>query len=131
MTKEIKPDQLSNKSKKEQVENMFDDIAPKYDFLNRFLSLGIDKGWRKKAIKAIAKGNPTYILDVATGTADLAIEAMKRTHAQSIIGLDLSEQMLAVGDKKIKELGLENKIKLVKGDSENYPLKPINSMPLQ
>jgi len=123
MTKEIKPDQLSTKSKKEQVENMFDDIAPKYDFLNRFLSLGIDKGWRKKAIKAIAKGNPTHILDVATGTADLAIEAIKRTHAQSIIGLDLSEQMLAVGDKKIKELGLENKIKLVKGDSENLPFE--------
>jgi demethylmenaquinone methyltransferase/2-methoxy-6-polyprenyl-1,4-benzoquinol methylase len=124
MSKEIKPDQLSARSKKEQVEDMFDDIAPKYDFLNRFLSLGIDKGWRKKAIQAIAKGNPKQILDVATGTADLAIEAMKRIQPDAIIGLDLSEQMLAVGSQKIKQLGLENKIQMVKGDSENLPFEP-------
>ena len=82
---------------------MFDDISGKYDFLNRFLSLGIDKGWRKKAIQAIAKGHPKQILDVATGTADLAIEAMKRIQPDAVIGLDLSEQMLSVGIQKIKQ----------------------------
>ena len=73
----IKPDQSSEASKKQQVEAMFDSIAEKYDFLNRFLSMGIDKGWRKKAINELKENKPKYILDVATGTGDLALEAMR------------------------------------------------------
>jgi demethylmenaquinone methyltransferase/2-methoxy-6-polyprenyl-1,4-benzoquinol methylase len=119
--KEIKPDQSSSSSKKEQVEAMFDSIAPKYDFLNRFLSLGIDKGWRTKAMKALKPYQPKLILDVATGTGDLALEAVKVLNPDEIIGLDLSEQMLQVGRVKIKDAGLGSKISMVKGDSENLP----------
>jgi demethylmenaquinone methyltransferase/2-methoxy-6-polyprenyl-1,4-benzoquinol methylase len=82
----IKPDQSSEASKKQQVEAMFDSIAEKYDFLNRFLSMGIDKGWRKKAINELKSNQPKYILDVATGTGDLALEAM-RLNPDKIIGL--------------------------------------------
>ena len=111
--KEIKPDQSSSSSKKEQVEAMFDSIAPKYDFLNRFLSLGIDKGWRTKAMKALKPYQPKLILDVATGTGDLALEAVKVLNPDEIIGLDLSEQMLQVGRVKIKDAGLGSKISMV------------------
>jgi demethylmenaquinone methyltransferase/2-methoxy-6-polyprenyl-1,4-benzoquinol methylase len=100
---------------------MFDSIAPKYDFLNRFLSLGIDKGWRTKAMKALKSYQPKLILDVATGTGDLALEAVKVLNPDEIIGLDLSEQMLQVGRVKIKDAGLGSKISMVKGDSENLP----------
>jgi demethylmenaquinone methyltransferase/2-methoxy-6-polyprenyl-1,4-benzoquinol methylase len=100
---------------------MFDSIAPKYDFLNRFLSLGIDKGWRTKAMKALKPYQPKLILDVATGTGDLALEAVKVLNPDEIIGLDLSEQMLQVGRVKINDAGLGSKISMVKGDSENLP----------
>lgn len=104
-------------SKKEQVEIMFDAIAPKYDFLNRILSLGIDISWRKRVIKIIKRANAKFILDIATGTGDLAI-AMAKTEAVKIIGLDLSEQMLNIGKQKIINQHLESKIELIKGDSE-------------
>ena len=111
------PDAGSNLNKKEQVADMFNSIAGKYDFLNHFLSMGIDKGWRRKAIKEIASVKPQTILDIATGTGDLAIAASK-INPQEIVGVDISEGMLEVGRKKIKSLNLENIITLQKGDSE-------------
>jgi len=102
--KVVKPDYSSSKSKKEQVEEMFDNVASNYDFLNRFLSLRIDVIWRKKAIKYLQKSEPKLILDVATGTADLAIEMNKQLNPNKIIGIDLSEQMLDVGRKKLSKL---------------------------
>jgi len=117
---EIKPDNNSSASKKQQVEQMFNDIAHKYDFLNRFLSLGIDRGWRKAAIKSIAEINPKIILDVATGTADLAIAALK-LKPEHITGIDISAQMLAEGQVKIDKKGFNKQIQLMKGDSEALP----------
>jgi len=104
-------------SKKEQVQQMFDNIAHRYDFLNRFLSLGIDKGWRKKAIKMLAEHKPKRILDVATGTADFALATLK-LNPEEVIGVDISEGMLEIGRKKIKEKGITN-IRLDAGDSED------------
>ena len=113
----IKPYINSTKGKKEQVAEMFDNIAPKYDFLNHFLSFGIDKVWRRKAIRLLMKYAPSTILDVATGTGDFAVESLK-TGAQKITGIDISEEMLAVGRKKIEVLGVRHRIILQKGDSE-------------
>ncbi len=105
-------------SKKEQVADMFDNIAHKYDFLNHFLSLGIDHLWRKKTIKQIKDIQPKKILDVATGTGDLALAAMSLKPEQ-IIGVDISKEMLEHGKQKIKKKGLEKTIQLELGDSEN------------
>lgn len=113
----IKPYSDSAKGKKEQVAEMFDNIAPRYDFLNHFLSFGIDKVWRRRAIRLLIKHSPSDILDVATGTGDFAIESLK-TGAQKITGVDISEEMLAVGRAKIEKLGLGHRIILQKGDSE-------------
>ena len=115
----IVPDQESNLSKKEQVAVMFDQIAPKYDFFNRFLSAGIDLSWRKKALSIVKKDNPKVMLDVATGTADVAIMAAKMVSPEKIIGIDISAGMLDVGKKKIQQEGLENVIELQLGDSES------------
>ena len=114
---EIKPYSNSTKGKKDQVAEMFDNIAPRYDFLNHFLSFGIDKVWRRKAIRLLVKHSPSIILDVATGTGDFAIESLK-TGAQKVIGVDISEEMLVVGRAKIKALGVDHRIILQKGDSE-------------
>ena len=113
----IKPIQSSDKSKKEQVEEMFDNISKRYDFLNHFLSLGIDKGWRKKAIAQLKPLQPKRILDVATGTGDLALEALS-LNPTAAVGVDLSEGMLSMGRVKIQKAGQSDKIELVKGDSE-------------
>lgn len=118
----IKPNQSSDTGKKEQVEQMFDSIAPKYDFLNHFLSMGIDKGWRKKAIASIATIQPKVILDVATGTADLAIAAIK-LNPEKIIGIDISQQMLNMGIDKVKQMNKQHLISLTKGDSEQLPFE--------
>lgn len=99
---------------------MFDHISPRYDFLNHFLSMGIDIRWRKKAISKLKKYQPKTILDVATGTGDFAIEAMT-LQPESITGIDLSEGMLQKGRKKIADKKLENTIQLLKGDSEALP----------
>lgn len=107
-------------SKKEQVAKMFDNISHKYDFLNHFLSLGIDKGWRKKAINILKPLQPKQMLDVATGTGDFAIEALKLNPAK-ITGIDISAGMLEMGQKKIVSRGLSHKIELLLGDSENLP----------
>lgn len=97
---------------------MFDAIAPRYDFMNRFLSAGIDITWRKKAIKLFREDAPNVLLDMATGTGDMAIMAAKKLNPQKIVGIDLSEGMLARGRKKIEKLGLEGQIELLQGDSE-------------
>ena len=113
-------------SKKTQVSEMFDNIAKRYDFLNHFLSLGIDKWWRKKMIDELVVGKPRVILDVATGTADVAIAITKRMEVEKITGVDISPEMLAYGRKKIGALGLEGVIELEDGDSENLPYKDNN-----
>ena len=102
---------------------MFDHISPKYDLLNRLLSFGIDISWRKKAIREVMKGQPSSILDMATGTADLAIAAGKENRAKEIVGIDLSEGMLQFGRVKVQKEGLSTIIRLEQGDSENihYP----------
>lgn len=119
----IVPFDQSEKGKKQQVEAMFDQIACRYDLLNRFLSVGIDKGWRKKGIRQLKDLNPKLVLDVATGTADVAIMTQKYLQPDKIIGIDISEQMLAVGRTKVAKLGLNDRIELRKGDSEaiNFP----------
>ena len=114
----IVPFKDSTDSKKKQVEKMFDNIAFRYDFLNHFLSAGIDVGWRKKTIKQLRSLNPKSILDVATGTGDMAILANKLLTAEKITGIDISEGMLEIGKKKIEKLGLQHRIELLKGDSE-------------
>jgi demethylmenaquinone methyltransferase/2-methoxy-6-polyprenyl-1,4-benzoquinol methylase len=115
---EVKPYKEKEGTKKEQVASMFNNISKKYDFLNHFLSLGIDIVWRKNAIKILKEHSPKRILDVATGTADFAIEAM-RLKPEEIIGVDISEGMLSIGRKKLKRKGLEDTITLHYGDSEN------------
>ena len=114
----IVPFKDSTESKKKQVEKMFDKIAFRYDFLNHFLSAGIDVGWRKKAIKQLRTLNPKSILDVATGTGDMAILASKLLTSEKIIGIDISDGMLEIGKKKIEKLGLQQRIELLNGDSE-------------
>lgn len=108
----------TSESKKEEIREMFNNIAPTYDLLNHTLSANIDKIWRRKAIAALREIKPLHILDVATGTADLAIEAAK-LGPEKIIGVDISEEMLKVGVEKIKKRGLSDLIELQVGDSEN------------
>jgi demethylmenaquinone methyltransferase/2-methoxy-6-polyprenyl-1,4-benzoquinol methylase len=117
---QVTPYKDSNQKKKQQVEQMFDNIAPRYDFLNHFLSLGIDRLWRKKAIRILSTFNTGLLLDVATGTGDFAIAASKLKPSM-IVGFDISEQMLSVGRVKAEKLGLGNLIEFVKGDSEGMP----------
>lgn len=104
-------------SKKEQVATMFDNISGKYDFLNHFLSLGIDIAWRKKAIRQLKADKPKLILDIATGTGDFAIEALA-LDPDKVTGVDISEGMLKVGREKMKKKNLQDKIELLLGDSE-------------
>jgi demethylmenaquinone methyltransferase / 2-methoxy-6-polyprenyl-1,4-benzoquinol methylase len=108
--------------KKDQVAQMFDNISGKYDFLNHFFSLGIDILWRKKAVKLLQKYKPKSILDVASGTADFAIEALA-LNPNKIIGVDISEGMLAVGEQKIKAINKQNIISLKVADSEKLPFE--------
>ncbi|MDO9375284.1 MAG: bifunctional demethylmenaquinone methyltransferase/2-methoxy-6-polyprenyl-1,4-benzoquinol methylase UbiE [Ferruginibacter sp.] len=108
----------SELSKKEQVADMFDNIAHRYDFLNRFLSAGIDIQWRKKAIRQLKDLRPKKILDVATGTGDMAIMAARILQPERIIGIDISDGMLALGRKKVAKAGLKTHIELLNGDSE-------------
>ncbi|AMC11803.1 ubiquinone biosynthesis methyltransferase UbiE [Lutibacter profundi] len=122
MTEKVKPYKDSDLGKKEQVAKMFDNISKEYDGLNRVISFGIDIKWRKKVVEIIGKTNPNSILDIATGTGDLAIN-LAQTKASKIIGLDISEGMLEVGRKKIRKLNLDNTIEMVFGDSEKIPFK--------
>ncbi|MCL8006687.1 bifunctional demethylmenaquinone methyltransferase/2-methoxy-6-polyprenyl-1,4-benzoquinol methylase UbiE [Gelidibacter japonicus] len=120
MSEKVKPYKDSQANKKEQVTKMFDTISKEYDGLNRVISFGIDIKWRKKVVDIIAKTQPNRILDIATGTGDLAIN-LAQTSAQEIIGLDISDGMLEVGRKKIADKKLNNKIQMTLGDSENLP----------
>ena len=116
----VVPYKDQSKGKKEQVANMFNTISPQYDFLNHLLSGGIDIIWRKKAIKLLQNKGIKTMLDIATGTGDFAIEALK-INPEKIVGVDISEGMLSVGIEKIKKMGLEKTIQLQKGDSEKLP----------
>lgn len=120
MSKIIKPYKNSDLGKKEQVAKMFDAISKNYDGLNRVISLGIDVKWRKKVVKIVGKNKPKQILDIATGTGDLAL-MMAELSPDKIIGLDISEGMLAVGKEKIAKVNLSEKIEMVVGDSEEMP----------
>ena len=120
MSKNITPYKDSELGKKEQVAQMFDAISGNYDNLNRVISFGIDIKWRKKVLKIVNASKPKTILDIATGTGDLAI-LMAETKAEQIIGLDISAGMLEVGVKKIADKNLSKTIEMVLGDSENMP----------
>lgn len=122
MSEKVKPYKDSQLNKKEQVAQMFDTISNEYDGLNRVISFGIDIKWRKKVVAIIAKTQPNRILDIATGTGDLAINLVQ-TKAEEIIGLDISAGMLEVGRKKIAAKNLDNKITMMLGDSENLPFE--------
>ncbi len=122
MSEKITPYKDSSLGKKEQVAQMFDNISGNYDNLNRVISFGIDVKWRKKVLKIVSDTKPKIILDIATGTGDLAI-LMAQTNAEKIIGLDISAGMLEVGRKKVEEKKLSNVIDLVLGDSENIPFE--------
>ncbi|WP_136669009.1 bifunctional demethylmenaquinone methyltransferase/2-methoxy-6-polyprenyl-1,4-benzoquinol methylase UbiE [Flavobacterium sp. H122] len=122
MSISTKPYKNSDSSKKEQVSKMFDTISSNYDNLNRIISFGIDVKWRKKIVKMVSAIQPKKILDIATGTGDLAI-LMTSTSAEKIVGLDISAGMLEVGKQKIAEKNLSSKIDMVLGDSENIPFE--------
>ena len=113
----VLPYKEKQSGKKKQVADMFDNISGSYDFLNHFLSLGIDILWRRKAISKLKEQRPKLILDVATGTGDFAIEALK-LDPEKIIGVDISEGMLEVGRKKLVKRNLDDRISLESGDSE-------------
>lgn len=119
----VVPFRDSKLAKKQQIEEMFDKIAFRYDFLNRLLSLGIDRSWRKKALSYLAPIKPQHLLDVATGTADVAIMAARRLKPARITGVDLSEKMLEIGRKKLNQLSLDVPIELIKADSERLPFE--------
>jgi demethylmenaquinone methyltransferase / 2-methoxy-6-polyprenyl-1,4-benzoquinol methylase len=116
----VKPYGDSEKSKKEEVAEMFNNISAKYDFLNHFLSLGIDKIWRKKAVKMLKEIKPQRILDIATGTGDFAIESLS-LNPKEVIGLDISEGMLEKGREKMIKRKIDHIISMQLGDSENIP----------
>jgi demethylmenaquinone methyltransferase/2-methoxy-6-polyprenyl-1,4-benzoquinol methylase len=116
----VTPYKDSNSSKKEQVTKMFDTISGEYDNLNRVISFGIDIKWRNRVVAIVKASNPKNILDIATGTGDLAI-SLAETNAEKIIGLDISPGMLDVGKKKISAKKLDTKIDMIIGDSENLP----------
>ena len=119
----VVPYSQSNAEKKEQVASMFDSIASRYDFLNRFLSLGIDQGWRKKAIANLNDKKINHLLDMATGTADMALMAYRQIHPAKITGIDISEGMMQYGRIKIEKKGLTNTIQLSLGDSTAIPFE--------
>ncbi|RCS27909.1 bifunctional demethylmenaquinone methyltransferase/2-methoxy-6-polyprenyl-1,4-benzoquinol methylase UbiE [Polaribacter sp. WD7] len=122
MSKIVKPYKNSELGKKEQVAHMFNTISKNYDGLNRVISLGIDVKWRKKVVKIVGKDNPKQILDIATGTGDLAL-MMANLQPDRIVGLDISEGMLEVGKQKIAKANLAKKIEMVVGDSEDMPFQ--------
>jgi demethylmenaquinone methyltransferase/2-methoxy-6-polyprenyl-1,4-benzoquinol methylase len=119
----VVPYKEDDAAKKAQVARMFDSISWRYDLLNHVLSVGVDLYWRKRAMKELKALKPRLILDVATGTGDLAIQAVKSLDPEKIIGVDISEGMMEIGRKKIEAKGLSKKIELRKGDSENLPFE--------
>lgn len=122
MSNSVKPYKSSDLSKKDQVAQMFDAISGNYDGLNRIISFGIDVKWRKKVVKIVSEKNPKSILDIATGTGDLAL-LMNSTTAEKIVGVDISDGMLEVGKKKVNERHLSEKIEMRHADSESMPFE--------
>jgi len=116
------PYKNSEQNKKGQVEEMFDNISPKYDLLNHLLSVNIDKLWRRRTIKKLKLHSPKRILDIATGTGDFALEATKIAEVE-IVGIDISEGMLRVARQKIKKKQLDQQVSLQKADSEDLPFE--------
>ncbi|WBL21539.1 MULTISPECIES: bifunctional demethylmenaquinone methyltransferase/2-methoxy-6-polyprenyl-1,4-benzoquinol methylase UbiE [unclassified Zunongwangia] len=123
MSKKITPYDGSPQSKKQQVEQMFDKISGKYDGMNRVISMGTDVSWRKKVVQMAKNHQPETVLDIATGTGDLAIQIAEAADAKKIVGLDLSEGMLKVGRKKIMSKNLQTQIEMIQGDSEALPFE--------
>ena len=123
MPENITPYKDSELGKKEQVAKMFDTISEDYDGLNRMISFGIDVKWRKKEVTLVGQANPKKVLDIATGTGDLAINIAKKTQDAKIIGLDISKGMLEVGKEKISKENLSENIEMILGDSENIPFE--------
>lgn len=122
---EIKAEKItpygSDRPKGAQVEEMFDNIAPAYDFMNRAMTLGIDRSWRRKVVRTAAAAVPRAILDVATGTGDLAIQLARAIPTANVTGIDLSEGMLAVGRRKVDDAGLSDRVSLIQGDCLSLP----------
>lgn len=109
-------------TKKEQVEEMFDNIAPSYDKLNHIISFNLDRIWRRRVVRIVERAKATRVMDIATGTGDLAITMAKRLPSTQILGVDLSEEMLGVARGKVAKQGLCDRIELVKGDAENIAM---------
>lgn len=120
--KEVKPYGKENASKKEEVAEMFNNISGKYDFLNHFLSMGIDRSWRRKAVNQLKEVRPKKILDLATGTGDFAL-ALLKLNPDQIIGMDISSGMLEVGKKKMIDKKVDHIISMQLGDSEDMPFE--------
>lgn len=122
---EIKAEKITpygtDRPKGAQVEEMFDNIAPAYDFMNRAMTLGIDRSWRRKVVGTAAAAAPRAVLDVATGTGDLALQLARAIPGAAVTGIDLSEGMLSVGRRKVEEAGLAGRITLQQGDCLNLP----------
>lgn len=117
----VKPYGEAEGSKREQVERMFDNVASRYDFLNRVLSMGIDRGWRKRAIGMLASDAPQVILDVATGTGDVAIQVAETLRPKQVVGVDISEGMLVLGRKKVTAANLDGVVVMQQADCEQLP----------
>lgn len=120
--KVVKPYGNEDRSKKEEVAEMFNNISKRYDFLNHFLSLGIDKIWRRKAVNELREIHPKRILDIATGTGDFALAALKIS-PEEVVGIDISEGMLEVGKEKMKKKKVDHIVTMQLGDSENLPFE--------
>lgn len=118
MSKQVKPDQNRQSSKKEQVTEMFDTISEEYDGLNRMISLGLDQKWRARLVGMAAATKPDAIIDIATGTGDLVIALAESTEASRLVGLDISPGMLEVGKQKVQQKSLDDRIEMTVGDSE-------------
>lgn len=117
----INPYRDDNRPKTDQVRDMFDSIAPAYDFMNRAMTFGIDKKWRARAVKIIGDTGPRHILDIATGTADLAILLAERLSPENVTGVDLSEKMIEIGRQKVESHGLGKQITLLQADCLSLP----------
>jgi len=122
MSEKVLPYKDSSLGKKEQVKQMFDKVSTNYDFLNRLLTFGIDVSWREKVVKIVEDQKAKQILDIATGTGDLAI-MLAKINAERVVGLDISEGMLEVAKKKIEQLQLNDKVEMILGDSEELPFE--------
>jgi demethylmenaquinone methyltransferase/2-methoxy-6-polyprenyl-1,4-benzoquinol methylase len=105
-----------------RIANMFDAIAPRYDFLNHFLSAGMDRGWRDRAVESLSLPDNAQVLDLCTGTADLAIATVTKMSSASVVGVDFAAEMLRLGRAKIRESGLDRRIRMIRGDAARIPL---------